>query len=159
MCVQHRRQHRGVRPILEGFRSLHDLLPRSNASGASGGDPVNIFGSPAWTTSRSNAYVDWDEDSGTFWNQVAAVALGSWVNGPGRDGAHFTHYSLLRTWEAAWGLAPVGPGDRAAAPMLGAFNLRPDAGSAGRMVRLPSAHPEVYARGEAQVPSAGAPDR
>ena len=145
--------------VAQADRFLQDLFTGSNASGANGSDPVNIFGSPAWTTSRSIAYVVWDEDSGTFWNQVAAVAVGPWVNGPGRDGAHFTHYSLLRTWEAAWGLAPVGPGDRAAAPMLGAFNLRPDAGSAGRTARLPSAHPEVYARVEVKIPSRGAPGR
>src|SRR2546429_8802499 len=108
----------------------------SNVSGANGADPVNIFGSPAWTSSRSIAYVVWDEDSGTFWNQVAAVAVGPWGNGPGgRDGAHFTHYSLLRTWEVSWDLPPLGPGDRAAAPMLSGFNLRPDAAAAGRAAR------------------------
>jgi hypothetical protein len=146
--------------VAQADRYLQDLFTGSNVSGANGAHPVNIFGSPAWTSSRSIAYVVWDEDSGSFWNQVAAVAVGPWVNGPGgRDGAHFTHYSLLRTWEAAWNLPPLGPGDRAAAPMLGAFNLRPDAAAAGRTARLPSAHPEVYARAEVKIPSTGTPGR
>jgi len=139
-------------------RYLQDLFTGSNASGANGREPVNIFGSPAWSAGRSIAYVVWDEDSGTFWNQVSAVAVGGWVNGPrGRDGAHFTHYSMLRTWEVAWNLPPIGPGDRAAAPMLGAFNLLTDGAAAGKTVRLPEAHPEVYARAEVNLPSPGTP--
>lgn len=135
-------------------RYLQDLFTGSNTSGANGGDPVNIFGSPAWTAGRSIAYVVWDEDSGTFWNQVAMVAVGPWVNGPsGRDGTRFTHYSMLRTWEAAWNLRPIGPGDRAAAPMLGAFNLPTDGAAAGKTARLPKAHPEVYARLEVNLAS------
>ena len=135
-------------------RYLQDLFTGGNTSGANGGDPVNIFGSPAWTADRSIAYVVWDEDSGTFWNQVAMVAVGPWVNGPnGRDGTRFTHYSLLRTWEAAWNLRPIGPGDRAAPPMLGAFNLPTDGAAAGKTARLPEAHPEVYARLEVNLAS------
>jgi len=146
--------------VAQADRYLQDLFTGSNASGANGGDPVNIFGSPAWTSGRSIAYVIWDEDSGTFWNQVAAVAVGPWVNGPGgRDGARFTHYSLLRTWEVSWDLPPIGPGDRAAAPMLSAFNLRPDAAAAGRTAALPSAHPEVYTRMDVKIPAAGTPGR
>ncbi len=138
-------------------RYLQDLFTGSNASGLNGGDPVNIFGSPAWTAGRSIAYVVWDEDSGTFWNQVAMVAVGPWVNGPsGRDGTRFTHYSLLRTWEVAWHLPPIGPGDRAAAPMLGAFTLPTDAWTAGGAARLPAPHPEVYARVEVSLASPAA---
>src|SRR2546429_5408979 len=96
----------------------------SNVSGANGADPVNIFGSPAWTSSRSIAYVVWDEDSGSFWNQVAAVAVGPPVNGPrGRDGGPLTHHSLLRTREAGWELPPPRTRDPAAAPQLGALHL------------------------------------
>src|SRR2546430_3444803 len=150
--------HDGDLPGADRF--LEDLFTGSDHSGLNGDNPVNIFNSPAWTAGRSIAYVLWDEDAGSFWNQVAAIAIGNWVNGPiGRDGTHFNHYSMLRTWEAAWRLPPVGPGDRAAAPMLGAFNLRPDAAAAGRTARLPSAHPEVYARAEVKIPSTGTPGR
>ncbi|MEA2633972.1 MAG: phosphatidylinositol-3-phosphatase [Chloroflexota bacterium] len=137
-------------------RFLQDLFTGSNLSGANGTEPVNIFGAPAWTEGRSIAYVFFDEDSGSFYNQVAAVAVGNWVNGPAeRDGGHFTHYSMLRTWEAAWQLPPLGPGDRAAAPMLGAFNLLdPGAASSGRLAR---GHPEVYARVSVKLGSTGSP--
>jgi phosphatidylinositol-3-phosphatase len=143
--------------VAQADRYLQDLFTGSNLSGANGNDPVNIFGAPAWTGSRSIAYVFFDEDSGSFYNQVAAVAVGDWVNGPGgRDGGHFTHYSMLRTWEAAWQLPPIGPGDRAAAPMLGAFNLLDDraAGPSGALAR---AHPEVYARVSVNLRSVGGP--
>ena len=137
---------------------LMDLFTGSNASGANGVSPVNIFASPAWTAGRSIAYVLWDEDSGTFWNQVVAIAVGPWVNGPGgRDGAHFTHYSMLRTWEDAWSLPPIGPGDRAAAPMRGAFNLLGAGPVTGGSGTLAAGHPEVYARVEVNVRSRGAP--
>ena len=97
-----------------------------------------------------------DEDSGTFWNQVVAVAVGPWVNGPQmRDGTLFNHYSMLKTWEAAWELPPIGPGDRAAAPMLGAFNLLP--AGAGRSGRLARAHPEIDAAIDVRYRSGAGP--
>ena len=147
--------HDGDLPGADRF--LEDLLTGSNHSGLNGDNPINIFNSPAWTAGRSIAYVLWDEDAGSFWNQVPAIAIGNWVNGPvGRDGMHFNHYSMLRTWEAAWHLAPIGPGDRAAAPMLGAFNLvDADAGPQPRG-NLRADHPEVYARVEVNVRSPGA---
>jgi hypothetical protein len=143
--------------VAQADRFLQDLFTGSDTSGANGAEAVNIFGSPAWRTGRSIAYVVWDEDAGSVWNQVAMVAVGPWVNGPsGRDAAYVTHYSMLRTWEAAWNLPPIGAGDRTAAPMLSAFNLLPDGATNSPPARLPQAHPEVYARVEVTVRSDGA---
>ena len=134
---------------------LRDILTGTNASGQNGTNAINIFSSPAWTGGRSIAYLVWDEDSGTRINHVAAVAVGNWVNGPhGEDGASFNHYSLLKTWEAAWGLPSIqsSGGDATASPMLGAFNLihAPAAKPSGR-VTLSEAHPEVFVQVEANV--------
>ena len=135
---------------------LRDLLTGSNSSGDNGDRPIDIFDSPAWKNERSIAYVVWDEDSGTFRNQVPAIAVGNWVDGPdGRDGTSFNHYSLLRTWESSWGLPAIGPGDAAASPMLSAFNLfqAPDARVAQNALRidLGRSHPEIYVRAEVNV--------
>jgi hypothetical protein len=146
--------------IAGGDRYLQDLFTGSNHSGQNALNPVNIFGSQAWKNERSIAYVVWDEDSGTFRNQVAAIAVGSGVNGPeGRDGTSFNHYSLLRTWENAWGLSPIGQGDAAASPMLGAFSLYQSSNSDTLQrpwrVSLAEGHPEVYARIEVDIRSRG----
>jgi hypothetical protein len=139
-------------------------LTGSNASGQNGINAINIFSSPAWTAGRSIAYIVWDEDSGSRINHVAAVAVGNWVNGPhGKDGTTFNHYSLLKTWEAAWGLPSIQSvgGDATASPMLGAFNLSPGLSTAttsGRLT-LKQAHPEVFAQVEANLArSNGSPD-
>jgi hypothetical protein len=143
---------------------LRDILTGTNTSGQNGTNAINIFGSPAWTAGRSIAYVVWDEDSGTPINHVPAVAVGNWINGPhGEDGTAVNHYSLLKTWEAAWGLPSIQSvgGDATASPMLGAFNLsqgQSTATTSGRLT-LKQAHPEVFAQVEANLaPSNGSPD-
>src|ERR1700730_7262765 len=139
-------------------RFLQDLFTGSNHSGHNGTTPVNIFGSSAWKNERSIAYIVWDEDSGTFRNQVTAIAVGNWVNGPQRrDGTAFDHYSLLRTWEAAWRLPAIGPGDQRAAPMLGAFNLLDPQSGGDRAGQLAEGHPDVYAKVEFKLTSKGTP--
>ncbi len=142
---------------------LRDILTGSNASGQNGTNAIDIFASPAWTSGRSIAYVVWDEDSGTRINHVPVVAVGNWVNGPhGEDGASFNHYSLLKTWEAAWGLPSIQSvgGDAAATPMLGAFNLsQATAVTTSRRLTLSEAHPEVFVQVEANMArSNGSPD-
>jgi len=135
---------------------LRDILTGSNTSGHNGTNAVNIFASPAWTSQRSIAYIVFDEDSGSRINHVVALAVGSWVNGPlGEDGTAFTHYSMLKTWEAAWGLSPIQStgGDASASPMLGAFNLLDE--PAGRQVSQRRAfgapHPEVFMQVDANL--------
>ncbi len=79
-----------------------------------------IFASPAWRTQNSLLVITWDEDDFTSVNQVATVMVGSSVN-PGRRSTPYNHYSLLRTIETSWGLAPLAGGDASAAPMRDFF--------------------------------------
>jgi hypothetical protein len=137
---------------------LRDIMTGSNTTGQNATNAVNILTSPAWTSGRSIAYVVWDEDSGTRINHVPAVAVGNWVNGPhGEDGAAVNHYSLLRTWEAAWGLPSIqsSGGDATATPMLGAFNLSPGVVMAkpSKRLTLSEAHPDVFVRVDAMLGS------
>jgi hypothetical protein len=82
-----------------------------------------VFNSPAWRTQRSLLIVTWDENYSTSSNNVAFIAVAS----NGTTQTNFTsalqtnHYNMLRTVEASWGLAPVGTGDAAAAPMTDLF--------------------------------------
>ncbi len=79
-----------------------------------------IFASPAWRTQNSLLLITWDEDDFTSVNQVATIMVGSSVN-PGRRSTAYNHYSLLRTVETSWGLAPLAGGDASAAPMRDFF--------------------------------------
>jgi len=143
---------------------LQDILTGSNTSGQNSANTINIFSSPAWTAGRSIAYIMWDEDSGTRINHVPLVAVGNWVNGPhGEDGATFDHYSMLKTWEVAFGLPSIqsAGGDASASPMLGAFNLghAGAAAQASRRLTLNTAHLEVFVQVEANLASSsGTPD-
>jgi hypothetical protein len=110
----------------------------------------------------NHAYIVWDEDSGTPINHVPAVVVGNWVNGPhGEDGATFDHYSMLKTWEAAWGLPSIqsAGGDASATPMLGAFKLSDAASGAktSKRLMLNAAHPEVFVQVEANIASGRTP--
>ncbi|HEU5002286.1 MAG TPA: IPT/TIG domain-containing protein, partial [Actinomycetota bacterium] len=80
-----------------------------------------ILNSAAFTQQSSLLFIVWDEDStdsttGTA-NHVPALVIPS---GPARHIATavpYTHYSMLKTAETAWGLAPIAAGDAAASPM------------------------------------------
>jgi acid phosphatase len=142
--------------IQAGDRFLRDILTGANSTGQNGAG-VNLFASPAWMSTRSILYVVWDENSGTQGNQVPAIEVGNWVNGPGGRSETFAdHYSLLRTWEAAWGLPPIqhGSGDDIAGPMLDAFTLVDGLPAVGR---LPSPHLEVFAQARVRVRSRDGP--
>lgn len=76
-----------------------------------------IFASPAWTTQRSLLVVVWDENGGLAGNQVATLLIGPSVRPAFASSISETHYSLLKTIEAAWGLAPLTTSDANAAPM------------------------------------------
>jgi phosphoesterase family protein len=145
--------------IRAGDQFLQDIFTGTNRSGQNGTNPVDIFASEAWTTGRSIAYVVWDENSGTPGNQVPVIEVGRWVNGPGGWSERFsTHYAMLRSWEAAWGLPPIqsGSGDAVATPMLDAFTLVNDSASArgsafiSGTLRMP--HPEIFAQARVRIP-------
>jgi phosphoesterase family protein len=84
-----------------------------------------IFRSPAWTTQRSLLIVTFDEDSYDEQRPaqlVPTLVLGSQDVRRGYvSSARYTHYSLLRTVEAALGLGTLTRNDLYAAPMNDVF--------------------------------------
>jgi acid phosphatase len=86
-----------------------------------------ILQSPAFTQQNSALFITYDEDdNGT--NQVATIVITNSTNNvPAgyRSGVAYTHYSLLKTVEWAWGLAPLTGNDTAAQPMADFFGAAP----------------------------------
>ena len=86
-----------------------------------------ILQSPAFTQQNSALFITYDEDeNGT--NQVATIVITNSTNNvPAgyRSGVAYTHYSLLKTVEWAWGLAPLTGNDGAAQPMADFFGAAP----------------------------------
>jgi acid phosphatase len=78
---------------------------------------IHLDGYVAWArTHRSLLVVTWDEDDFGPANRVATIAVGDGV--PARqDASRADHYSLLRTIEENFGLAPLGSA-AAARPLL-----------------------------------------
>ena len=85
--------------------------------------------SPAWRTQRSLAIITFDEDGYDHEHpaqRVASLILGSAGVRQGYvSHARYTHYSLLRTIEAALGLGTLTPNDRYAAPVNDVFGHQP----------------------------------
>jgi YVTN family beta-propeller protein len=81
--------------------------------------------SPAWRTQRSLAIITFDEDGYDHEHpaqRVATIVLGSAGVRQGYvSHVRYTHYSLLRTIEAALGLGTLTPNDRYAQPMNDVF--------------------------------------
>jgi acid phosphatase len=64
----------------------------------------HLGGYASWaTTHDSLLIVTWDEDDGTVVNHIPTILYGQPVK-PGRYRERITHYSVLRTIEAAYGL-------------------------------------------------------
>ncbi len=80
-----------------------------------------ILGSPAFTTQNSLLVITWDEAETGGDNRVATLLVGRSVRAGYRSAAPYSHYSLLRTIEAAWSLAPLTSNDAGAAPMTDFF--------------------------------------
>jgi YVTN family beta-propeller protein len=84
-----------------------------------------IMRSPAWTTQRSLAIITFDEDGYDYEHpaqKVATILIGSQDVRRGYvSTARYTHYSLLRTIEAALGLGTLTANDRYAPPVNDVF--------------------------------------
>lgn len=65
--------------------------------------------------------VTFDEDGGTKSNRVYTVLLGPGVKPGARSGARYTHYSLLKTVEKAFGLADLHRNDASAVAIDGVW--------------------------------------
>lgn len=80
-----------------------------------------IFHSPAWTTQRSLLIVTFDEDAADGQAQsqrIPTLILGSkGVQAGSSSKIRYTHYSVLRTIEAALGLPPLTKNDEYATPI------------------------------------------
>lgn len=75
-----------------------------------------ILASPAFTTQRSLLVVTFDEGDASD-NTVACVFAGPAAREHAVSSAPYTHYSLLRTIERAWGLNPLTGEDAGATAM------------------------------------------
>ncbi len=75
-----------------------------------------ILASPAFTTQRSLLVVTFDEGDASD-NTVACVFAGPAARPHTVSATPYTHYSLLRTIERAWGLNPLTGNDAAASAM------------------------------------------
>ena len=80
-----------------------------------------ILNSPAFTQQNSALFLTWDEDDFSGTNQVEFVIAGSSVKPAFASSVTYNHYSLLRTVEDAWGLAPLTTNDTAAVAMTDFF--------------------------------------
>jgi Phosphoesterase family len=93
-----------------------------------------IMRSPAWRTQRSLAIITFDEDGYDYEHpaqKVATIMIGSRGVRQGYvSTARYTHYSLLRTIEAALGLGTLTENDRYATPTNDVFT-RPGTAHAG----------------------------
>ena len=79
-----------------------------------------LLSSPAFADSRSLLVITYDEGEGGS-DRVATILAGSGVRQGFQSATAYNHYSLLRTIESLWGLAPLAVGDGAASPMTDFF--------------------------------------
>jgi YVTN family beta-propeller protein len=119
-----------------------------------------ILASPAWRTQRSLAIITFDEDGYDHERppqRVPAIVLGSkGVRAGFVSHRRYTHYSLLRTIEAALHLGTLTKNDLYARPLNDVFTRRPNAVVARPQPRKPSrfaidrasgakSHPDFFA--------------
>jgi hypothetical protein len=79
-----------------------------------------LLASPGFAGSRSLLVITYDEGAGGS-ERVATIFAGSGVKTGFHSGATYDHYSLLRTIENLWGLAPLADADGGATPMSDFF--------------------------------------
>jgi phosphatidylinositol-3-phosphatase len=84
-----------------------------------------LLSAPAWTEQRSLLVITWDENDNSPGNQVATIVIADEVPAGFRSAVAYSHYSLLRTIEVAWGLAPLTANDAQAAVMSDFFATTP----------------------------------
>jgi len=112
-----------------------------------------IMSSPAWRTQRSLAIITFDEDAQDYQHpaqRVPTIVLASsGVKAGYQDATRYTHYSLLRTIEAALGLGTLTANDRYAQPLNDIFD------SERALVSAPQ--PAVSASADSPMPATVAP--
>ncbi len=100
-----------------------------------------ILSSPAWRTQRSLAIITFDEDAYDHEHpaqRIPTLIMGSaGVRAGYVSHVRYTHYSLLRTIEAALGLGTLTDNDRYAQPLNDVFNTRIATAAMAGAPRLP----------------------
>jgi YVTN family beta-propeller protein len=121
-----------------------------------------VMRSPAWRAQRSLAIISVDEDNYDHPNPPQRIATLLLASSGVRHGyvsrARYTHYSLLRTVEAALGLPILTANDRYAQPVNDVFMRRAGPAIAPRQRRRAAPAPGSYAAARRAAP-AGAPRR
>jgi PKD repeat protein len=85
---------------------------------------ANMDGYVTWATTHNSLFVlTWDESNVDPANQIATIVAGAGVV-PGSYPETTSHYSLLRTVEDAFGLAPIGA-SASASPLVDIFSGAP----------------------------------
>jgi phosphatidylinositol-3-phosphatase len=100
-----------------------------------------ILNSPAYTSQNSLLLITWDEDDSSQSNHVPTIVIAKSVSAGFRSTTHYTHYSLLKTIEQAWGLAPLTANDTNASAMsdfFGATSAPLPPGAPTNVVATPS---------------------
>ena len=82
-----------------------------------------ILDSPAFTTQNSLLALTWDEDESAN-NTVVTIFAGPAAKKSYESAVPYTHYSLLRTIENLWGLAPLTQNDKNATDMSDMLRTR-----------------------------------
>jgi hypothetical protein len=80
-----------------------------------------ILSSPAFTTQKSLLVVTFDEDDGSDANHIPTILVGSGIAPGTQSAVPYTAYSVLKTIETAWSLAPLTSNDTAAQPITDIF--------------------------------------
>jgi acid phosphatase len=102
------------------LNDMHDGTVSQGDAWLSSQIPV-LLGSPAWTQQQSLLVITWDEDDNAPGNRVATLVIANRVQAGFRSAVAYNHYSLLRTIELAWGLAPLTANDAHATAMSDFF--------------------------------------
>ncbi|MFC4956851.1 alkaline phosphatase family protein [Streptomyces mauvecolor] len=82
-----------------------------------------VLTSPAWTQQRSLLVLTWDESNNEAYNHIVTTLVGSQGTVPAAttSPAHYDHYGIARTVEAALGLPGLTANDTYATPLNAAF--------------------------------------
>ncbi|WP_147267341.1 alkaline phosphatase family protein [Streptomyces sp. SDr-06] len=84
---------------------------------------ASVLTSPAWTQQRSLLILTWDESNNEAYNHIVTTLVGSQgtVAAATTSPAHYDHYGIARTIEAALGLPGLTANDTYATPLNTAF--------------------------------------
>jgi len=97
-----------------------------------------IINSPAYATQNSLLVITWDEDDYSQNNRVPTLVVARSVPAGFVSNTKYDHYSLVRTIEEAWDLAPLTHNDAGAMP-LSDFFAGTDASAGMQLTPAPSA--------------------